>query len=167
MMRYKRTITSSLFMICVVAIGLQVKHEVIADQGEEGTSTWTLSAMALHLLRTLESDHQQNNVVGAHLIPCCGHHIDHLENEPDVHVQGCFTGINYWVTHEDGKVSLETEQGTKAVISFEAYKNQVVDFADRVEAFYDQSKPRQFPEDEYDPVAYQKFWREWERRRQR
>lgn len=56
--------------------------ETIVDKSEQKDMHWTLSAMAMHLLRTLEQDHEPENLVGEHLIPCCGHHIDHLPNNP-------------------------------------------------------------------------------------
>lgn len=49
--------------------------------------------MSVHLLRAVENNHNPKNLVGEHLISCCGHHIDHFENNTEVHIQGCFTGI--------------------------------------------------------------------------
>ena len=81
-------------------VKVKIGDEVIVDKGEK-ENHWTLSAMAMHLLRTLEKNHQEDDLVGEHLIPCCGHHIDHLDSELDVHIQGCFTGINFWVKHQN------------------------------------------------------------------
>lgn len=85
-------------------VKVKIEDEVIIDRGEKEIH-WTLSAMAMHLLRTLKN-HEENDLVGEHLIPCCGHHIDHLEDDLDVHIQGCFTGINYWVKHQGEAIKL-------------------------------------------------------------
>src|SRR5690554_7797578 len=61
-----------------------IGNEIIVDRREK-QNHWTLSAMAVHLLRTVDSNHNHENLVGEHLIPCCGHHIDHLENSTEVH----------------------------------------------------------------------------------
>ena len=144
-------------------VRITLGDEVIVDESEKGNN-WTLSAMGLHILRTLEKNHEKNNLVGEHLIPCCGHHIDHLENELDVHIGGCFKGINYWVRHRGDTVLLETEKGNQVSVSAEEYKTEVVDFVNKVEDFYEQSKPKKLPNEDYDRIGYEKFWREWKRR---
>ena len=144
-------------------VKVRIGNEVIVEKrGKE--NHWTLSAMAMHLLRTIENNHEENDLVGEHLIPCCGHHIDHLENELDVHIQGCFEGINYWVRHNEDTVTLETEKGIQVNISVEEYKTEVIDFVNKVEDFYKQSMPKKLPDEEYDRIGYEKFWSEWKRR---
>lgn len=139
--------------------------ETIIDKCEQENMHWTLSAMAMHLLRTLEQDHGLDDLVGEHLIPCCGHHIDHLPNNPVVHIQGCFTGNNFWVKHHFNSVNLTTESVNFVTVGFELYKNEVLQFADRIEDFYHNSKPKELPEDDYDRTGYLMFWEEWRNRR--
>lgn len=144
-----------------VTIGTQT----IVDKSEQEDMHWTLSAMAMHLLRTLEKDHKPKNLVGEHLIPCCGHHIDHLPNDPIVHIQGCLNGHNFWVHHNSNTVRLSTETGNSVTVDFEHYVKEILQFADRVEQFYNGSKPKQLPEDDYDRTGYLMFWEEWKNRR--
>ena len=144
-------------------VKVRIGNEVIVDKREH-EKHWTLSAMAMHLLRTIETNHEEHELVGEHLIPCCGHHIDHLEGEKEVHIQGCLTGINYWVKHQNEAIRLETEKGNQVLLPIEEYKNEVVAFAEKVEAFYKRSKPKKLPDDDYDRKGYEKFWQEWNRR---
>ncbi|OYU95959.1 MAG: hypothetical protein CFE21_05965 [Bacteroidetes bacterium B1(2017)] len=145
-------------------VKVRIGNEIIVDQREK-KDHWNLRAMAIHLLRTLENNHTPDTLVGDHLIPCCGHHIDHLENSEEVHIQGCFTGINYWVRHTDQKIKLTTELKTEIEISKNEYESEVKNFVDQVEEFYKLSKPKQLPEDNYDRKGYELFWKEWNRRR--
>lgn len=145
-------------------VKIKIGNEIIVDKREKGDH-WTLSAMAIHLLRTVERNHTPQELVEEHLIPCCGHHIDHLKNEPDVHIQGCFTGVNYWVNHKDGIVELTTESGTTIEFALEDYKDEIKKFVDKVEEFYKQSKPKKLPDEKYDRIGYRMLWKEWKRRR--
>lgn len=144
-------------------VKVRIGNEIIVDNEKEERH-WTLSAMAIHLLRTIEKDHHPGNLVGEHLIPCCGHHIDHLKNELDVHIQGCLNGINYWVKHFDSIVELKSESGSEIQITIEDYKEEIKNFVDEVENFYKKSKSKQLPKDEYDKNGYLMFWNEWRRR---
>ena len=145
-------------------VKVTIGNEIIVDQREK-ENHWTLSAMAIHLLRTIENNHNSENLVGEHLIPCCGHHIDHLESSTEVHIQGCFTGINYWVKHIDQGIKLTTEAKTEVIISKIEYENVITNFVDKVEDFYKISKPKQMPDDNYDRTGYELMWKEWKRRR--
>lgn len=147
-------------------VKVKVGEEVIVGR-RENENHWTLSAMAMHLLRTLEKNHEENDLVGEHLIPCCGHHIDHFNDELDVHIPGCFTGVNYWVKHQNKEVKLETKKGNQVIIPIEEYKSEVLAFVDKVEDFYKRGKPKKLPDDDYDRNGYEKFWQEWKRRKQK
>ena len=121
--------------------------------------------MAIHLLRTIKNNHNIESLVGEHLIPCCGHHIDHVENESEVHIQGCFTGINFWVHHTNKKVKLTTESQNEIVILQSEYEDEIKNFVDKVEKFYIESKLKIMPSDDYDKIGYEKMWLEWKKRR--
>lgn len=145
-------------------VRVRIGQEIIVDEGEK-ENFWTTSAMAVHLLRTLKDNHNSENPVGEHLIPCCGHHIDHLEGEENVHIQGCMTGHNFWVEHNNDKVILKTENGTKVQLPFEDYKKEVLRFVDKVEDLYRTSKTKKLPKDDYDRVGYEMMREEWKKRR--
>lgn len=145
-------------------IRIRIGKEIIVDK-QEKSKLWTLSAMAIHLLRTAEQNHTKKSLVSEHLIPCCGHHIDHIEGQLDVHIQGCMTGINYWVEHQSNFVKITSEKGTEIKISRQEYLNEIIDFVDKDEKFYKTSKPKIEPENEYDRIGIRKYWEEWTRRR--
>ena len=145
-------------------VKVRIGNEIIVDRREKEYH-WTLSAMAVHLLRTVENNHNPENLVGEHLIPCCGHHIDYLENSTVVHIQGCFTGINYWVQHIDQNIKLTTESKTEIIITSNEYSNEIINFVDKVEEFYKLSMPKKLPDDKYDKIGYELMWDEWHRRR--
>jgi hypothetical protein len=149
-------------------VRVTIGGEIVANNSADPNDWWTLSAMALHLLRTLESDHTLTNPIADCLIPGEGHHIDHLENDPIVHIETAYpivAGRNWWVTHDNKVVNLKTETGNQTQIPFDKYKQQVLSFVDKVEDFYNISKPKNLPEQKYDRDAYIKFWSEWEDRR--
>jgi hypothetical protein len=126
--------------------------------------------MALHLLRTLERDHTEDSRVAPCLIPSEGHHIDHTENDPVVYIETAYpmsTGCNWWVTHFNGIVTLQTETGQSVTIPFNDYKTEVIRFVTKVEDFYTRSNPKNLPDSKYDREAYLKFWNEWHSRRQK
>jgi hypothetical protein len=141
-----------------------IGKEVIVD-GRKKESNWSTSAMAIHLLRTLDKNHNKDNMVGEHLIPCCGHHIDHLEDKENVHIQGCFTGYNFWVEHQNNKVILTTDNNTKIEVQFSDYKREVIQFVDSVEELYKVSSPKKLPKDVYDRKGYELMRQEWRTRR--
>ena len=145
-------------------VRVRIGSEIIVDRKEKEIY-WTLSAMSVHLLRTIENNHNPENLVGEHLIPCCGHHIDHLENSTEVHIQGCFTGINFWVQHIDQNIMLTTESKTEILIPKNVYEIEIKNFVDKVEEFYKISKPKQLPDDNYDKIGYKMMWKEWKIRR--
>ena len=151
-------------------IRVTIDNEIVINNSDDPNEWWTLSATALHLLRTLESNHTKTNPVAACLVPGEGHHIDHHENDPIVHIETAYpmvAGHNWWVTHTDNKVQLVTESGHSISIPFDDYKQQVLAFADKVEAFYNNSKPKNLPDNKYDRDAYNKFWTEWKSRRKK
>jgi hypothetical protein len=75
------------------------------------------------------------------------------------------SGRNWWVTHLENEISLETESGNTTVIPFQTYKKEVISFVDKIEGFYKSSSPKNLPVDKYDRDGYLKFWNEWHVRR--
>jgi hypothetical protein len=149
--------------ICVI-----IGNEIVADNSPDSNDWWSLTAMALHLLRTLEMNHTSENPVGDCLVPGEGHHIDHHPNNPIVHIETAYPmveGKNWWVIHLDKQVKLITESSKEVVIQFVDYKSEILSFVDKVQCFYNTSKPKTLPENEYDKEGYLKLWKEWKLRR--
>lgn len=145
-----------------------IDDEIIVDNSSDPNDWWSLTAMALHLLRTLEMNHTSENPVGDCLVPNEGHHIDHHQNDPVVHIETVYPmvkGKNWWVIHQDSEVKLITESSNETIVPFDDYKSEVLTFVDKIQNFYKTSKPKILPEDEYDKEGYIKLWREWELRR--
>lgn len=140
---------------------LKIGDEVVSNNQ---TGDWTLSSTALSLLRTIEKDYKKNDIDNQ-LLPCCGHFIIPDDKEETVTIQGCDTGINWTITHNNGTVEHLTDKGEKATIEKEDYKKLIFDFADNVEQFYNQSQPKIIPTDDFDRKGYLTFWKEWRRLR--
>src|SRR5690554_3575974 len=121
-------------------VKVRIGNEIIVDRREK-ENHWTLSAMSIHLLRTIDNNHNPENLVGEHLIPCCGHHIDHLENSTEVHIQGCFTRMNYWLQHVDDNIMPTTESKTASAIPKKQYARELINSVDQLEEFYQTSNP--------------------------
>jgi hypothetical protein len=149
-------------------VRITIGDDIVADNSTDPNDWWSLTAMGLHLLRTLEMNHTSENPVGDCLVPGEGHHIDHHQNDPIVHIETAYPmvkGENWWVIHQDTNVKLVTESSNETIIPFESYKNEVLNFVDKVQGFYKSSKPKTLPEDKYDKDGYIKLWQEWDLRR--
>ena len=97
-------------------------------------------------------------------LPCCGFSIfEKNDGSGDVVVLGCPNGVDWDLVHSGDKVIITTDSGAETVVPFEEYREEVLAFADKVEAFYDGKSPRVPVED--DAAAYRAFWEEWHRRR--
>lgn len=145
-----------------------IGDEIIIENSDEPNDWFTLSAMALHLLRTLETNHTKEKPVAQCLIPGEGHHIDHKEEEFQVHIETAYPmvyGYNWWVIHVEENVTIETEKGKLITIPFKIYKQEILSFTDKIECFYKESSPKKLPNSEYDREGYLKFWNEWTIRR--
>ncbi|MES2731127.1 MAG: hypothetical protein V4714_05240 [Bacteroidota bacterium] len=140
-------------------VRVQIGDEIVVDQDDSGG--WTVSAMALLLLRTLERDHTQECPVGDQLVPCCGHFMVFQDDMEEVYMANCQNGVDWEVRHENGVVKLKTKKGTQAFLAFEDYKKAVLVFVDQVRQFYQDSPEKILPSDEFDRVAYVRFWEEW------
>jgi hypothetical protein len=124
----------------------------------------TVSAAAVYLLRTLERDHTKATPVGDQLFPCCGHAM-YDTGEDDVVICGSPNGSDVYVTHEDNNtIHFTTPEGQRYVVSFNDWRLAVIQFSDCVQAFYDQSLPKN--EDSDDGEGFAKMMAEWRRRRQ-
>ena len=122
----------------------------------------TVSATALYLLKSLSEDHRAYSE--EQFLPCCGFNIfEKGDGTGDVVILGCPNGIDWDLVHSGDEVILTTDSGKKTVVPIEEYREDVLAFADKVEAFYRSQPPREPAED--DAPAYRAFWEEWHRRR--
>lgn len=123
----------------------------------------TVSATALYLLKSLTENHliYEDN----QMLPCCGFTLiadDKLEN---VVISGCPNGIDWSIIHEKKNVRLILDDGVQTLIPIREYKKEVLQFVDKIEQFYESSKPKKLPEDEFERNGYIAFWNEWKRRK--
>lgn len=141
-----------------VAFEVRGRCLLAADAG-----SFTVSAAAVYLLRTLTREHTSAAPVGEHLFPCCGHALYDL-GDPDVVILGCPRGTNVWVTRPNGHtVRLSTDDGEQLDVGANDWSAAVVGFVDRVQQFYRQAAPKQPAA--ADAAGYAKMWSEWQRRR--
>ena len=142
-------------------VAVRLGNGVLSDE----TDTWTVSAAALFLLRTLTTDHTAARPVWDQLLPCCGFTMWPDATSGDVLVLGCPRGVDWWVEHHGPHVQLTAPGGEPVLVPFGEYLAQVLAFADQVEAFYQISAPKHVPDDALDAQGYALFWAEWHRRR--
>ncbi len=123
----------------------------------------TVSATALYLLKTLTEEHiiYQDN----QMLPCCGHFYIPDESLENVTIGGCCMGIDWTVKHSGSDVILILESGTAITIPLEEYRQEVYQFADKIEDYYRRCSPKNVPSDEFERNGYIAFWNEWHRRR--
>ena len=134
----------------------QCDDTVLEDDG-------TVSATALYLLKTLSED----KIMAHHeiqMIPCCGHTLIANDALTEVVISGCDNGTDWSTIHEGDFVRFILPSGQEEVVTLREYRYAVLDFADRVKAFYDSCTPKEIPENEFDWNGYIAFWNEWQRR---
>lgn len=125
--------------------------------------TGTVSATALYLLKTLTED----KVMGEHdiqMVPCCGHFLIANPDLTEVTIIGCDTGTDWSTVHNGADIKITLPSGQEETISSCEYREEVLCFADKVEAFYKSCTPKQLPQDEFHRNGYIAFWNEWRRR---
>ena len=136
-------------------VRVQIGDDVLEDEV-------CLSAAALHLLRSVTEEHQPDEL--AKLFPSDGFCWT-PDGEGSIYLGGCPNGgFDGYVTHEDDVVRIALEELPAVQIPLTEYQAKVFAFADQVEAFFRQSKPK-FVNDELDKLWYPLFWEEWRLRR--
>ncbi len=144
-------------LCCHGTVFVKIGDEIICDKDRLEV---TVSATALYLLRTIKKDYKIDDFKNP-LLACCGHFLFAVEDNL-VDIGGCPNGIDWTIIHtKDEKVKHISENGSEAAIDKEFYKNLVLDFADQVENFYQNSLPKIIPEDDFDREGYLAFWKEW------
>ena len=115
-------------------------------------------------MRTLNENYEPNTYA-SQLIPCCGHFFMADEDDDEfVIIMGCPNGIDWTIKQiENEKIKHISESGKEGIISKDEYRKMVIEFVNQVEKFYDRSKPKVIPEDEFDRKGYEAFWKEWKK----
>jgi len=128
---------------------------------EEGP--WTLTAAALFLLRTLTDDHTPELPVAeaSQLFPCCGFNVAKASSRYPVVCFGCPNGVDVWVRHAHGQLSL-IRGDLMATVPLREWRFAVHAFADEVARLHSRSTPKARIAEEVDREAWAAFWREWE-----
>ena len=145
-------------------IYLKIGEQVISDYE---TGDWTLSSTALYLLRSIEFDYEQDDY-GNYILPHCGHFFIADDKEESVVIQGCDIGIDWKILHTDSKnVTHILENGYEITINKEIYRKIVLEFADKIEQFFKDSKQKRIPSDDFEKKGYLTFWKEWRNLRDR
>jgi hypothetical protein len=141
-------------------IRLEIRGQVIAPGN--GGKSYTISNSALALLRTLESDHAQNEL--DRLILHCG----------QILMTSCPIGIEWGVTHLGDRVRLHDVvrcdvigttvdfPGLTVEIAQDAYRRQIVAFAEKAKEPFDSGSPKEMEGWEED--LYAEFWHEYNTR---
>lgn len=134
----------------------RIGTEVISN---EKSGSWTTTSSALYLMRTLEQDCEPGQFSNQ-LLPCCGHElIPNEEGQNHVVIVGCPVGVDWSIKHLEGEVLLTSEKGTKGKLPFCVYRDMIIDYANRVEAFYGDLGKKVI--DDYDQDGFRQFWAEW------
>ncbi len=132
-------------------VRVQIGEDVLQDEV-------SLSAAALHLLRSVTEEHDPD--VLAKLFPTDGFCWT-PDGEGSIYLGGCPNGgFDGYVTHEDDAVRIALEGLPAVRIPLTEYRAEVFAFADKVEAFFRQSKPK-IVIGELDKLWYPLFWEEW------
>lgn len=123
----------------------------------------TVSATALYLLKSLTENHMMYE--DNQMLPCCGFFYLPNESLDNVVISGCPNGIDWTIKHENDEVVLILPDGIEERVPMEEYREEVFWFADKIEDYYNQCKPKVLPEEKFERDGYLAFWNEWHRRR--
>jgi len=129
-----------------------------------------VSATGLYLLRSLTENHiiheHEHEYEYVHILPCCGFGMMANDDLSSVYFCECPNGVDWSVIHENNKIKLVTESGAETLIDIDDYRQEVYAFADKIEAFYKKSSPKNLSgADSMSRDGYIAFWNEWHRRR--
>ena len=128
----------------------------------EESGSLCLSAAGLYLLRSLEQDCDLGQFSNQ-LVPCCGHFMIPDENGANyVVIMGCPSGVDWKIKHRNEEVIFESQKGTKGKLTFEDYKEKVLDFTREIENFYGKPEDKIVPDDGFYKNGFSQFWAEWQ-----
>ena len=123
-----------------------------------------LSASAINLLRTLTEDRGLDP--HAQALAGTGHFMLKVsDNPPRVDISGAPYGIDWFVNHDGEDVILQLQHGPEETVPLAEYRAEVLRFCDEAEAFYEASKPKVLPDDQFVVDGYLAMRKEWRWRR--
>lgn len=125
--------------------------------------TGTVSATGLYLLKTLTED----KVMCPHdiqMVPCCGFFLVPNQELTRVSILGCDQGLDWFTEHEGDGVRITLATGECEWVDLPSYRQQVLQFVQKVEGYYRSCQPKQLPEDDFERNGYLAFWNEWHQR---
>ena len=130
----------------------------LLDESEE----FTVSAAALFLLRSLFSNHSEENPVseGNILFPCCGFSIFETNSRYPIMIMGCPSGVDVDITHSNESVIIKSSNIEKTIPKKEWFK-AVTDFASQVLNFYSENTKKVVPDDDEERKGWELFWKEF------
>lgn len=140
------------------SVYVRIGDKILVDRKDD--DSWTLSAAALYLMRTIDNNYNIDDF-GNQLIPHCGFFIIPNEDLGFVTIQGCPHGFDWTIVHEADKIIHIADTGERGEIGYEEYKKMIFAFAEQVEKFYQESLPKKLPTDDFDLKGYKAFWNEW------
>jgi hypothetical protein len=150
--------TNSEYDLCVHGgFTFSFNKKIIIDASKE---EFALSAAVIFLLRTVERDHSFGNKLCEKIMPECADITFVKEFDKQVEFITCPFGIDWWVEHSNGNITLVFEDGTEIKTTLKDYIQAIIRFADNIKAFYDKSKAKSFQMDE-DRQAFNAFQDEW------
>ncbi|GMO51920.1 MAG: hypothetical protein Ta2G_09660 [Termitinemataceae bacterium] len=137
------------------SVYIKINEEIISNSNND----WTVSAVALYLLRTLKQNYCAGDF-NNFLLPCCGHFFVKEPNKP-VCIMGCNKGIDWTILHEENNmVKHISKNNSTAIIAESKYKELVYKFSDDVENLYKKSIQRK-PSNKYEEEGFNAFIEEW------
>ncbi len=137
---------------------------------DESRSAFTLSATALHFLRTLDHDHTLDriNSVGDYLITCCGNLMLKAKDGEEfaTAIMECPNGININIVHHRNHIIISNNQQKSFSVHLKDWATAVCGLADQVSTFYQVSPPKQLPKALDEAEGFASLWSEWQMRRE-
>lgn len=81
------------------SVYLKIKDKLVSD---ETSGDWTVSSSAYYFLKSLKEVHDE--ISASQLLPCCGHSFFIVgENNDELVILGCLSGINWKITRSEKK----------------------------------------------------------------
>ncbi|QRN82855.1 hypothetical protein JR338_10600 [Chloroflexota bacterium] len=127
------------------------------------TEDFTVSAAAIFLLRTLETDYIKDSLHENQIFPCCGFYMAVDEHSENAIIPGCFDGVDFDVLHEFGNIRLLFDD-KEYIVSEKEWCEAILHFSALIKAFYNSCRPKVVDSNDFKKAGYERFLSEWDRR---